>query len=87
MFILCQENSWCTNNLFKFWINKIFLYYQNNITKKPCLLIFDRATIHINTDIINYLNVNNIKYVVIPPGFTRFLQPLDLSINKAFKMP
>ena len=85
IYIKCQENSWCTTDLFKFWLNKIFLHYQNCIKKKNCLLIFDRATSHINSDIINYMNLNNIYYVIIPSGFTRFLQPLDLSINKPFK--
>lgn len=53
--------------------------------EKKYLLIFDKATSHINSEIINYMNLNNIYYVIIPSGFTRFLQPLDLSINKPFK--
>lgn len=62
----------------------IFLFYQN-IIKKNCLLILDRASSHINQEIIDFLNLNNINYVIIPPGYTRFLQPLDVSINKPLK--
>ena len=84
LFVKCQENSWCNTEIYKFWLNKIFLFYQN-IIKKNCLLIFDRASSHINQEIIDFLNLNNINYVIIPPGYTLFLQPLDVSINKPLK--
>jgi len=86
IFVKCQDNSWCTAELFKFWIKDIFIPYQNNIVKKKCLLIFDRATTHLTTEILDYLQFLNIKYVLIPAGFTRFLQPLDVAINKPFKI-
>ena len=28
----------------------------------------------------------NIDYIIIPEGFTKYLQPLDVAINKPFKM-
>ena len=86
IFVKCQEKAWCNTELFKFWINNVFIIYQKLVVKKNCILILDQATSHINNGIINYLNNNNITYIIIPPGFTRFLQPLDLSINKPFKM-
>ena len=49
-------------------------------------MLFDRATTHITSEIIDYLHLLNIKYVLIPSGFTRFLQPLDVGINKLFKI-
>ena len=55
------------------------------ILKKTCLLIFDRASFHIKQDIIDFLNLKNIHYVIIPLGFTRYIQPMDLSINKPLK--
>ena len=69
-----------------YYIVYLLRYYQNNIAKNRCLLVFDRATTHINDEIINFLHANNILYVLIPPGFTRFLQPLDVSVNRAFKI-
>lgn len=71
---------------FLFWINNIYMHYQNCVVKNNCMLVFDKATTHIKEEIIKFLNDNNINYVIIPPGFTRFLQPLDVSINKPFKM-
>lgn len=61
-------------------------YYENNITKKKCILVFDKASIYVNEEIIKYLIDNKKFYVIIPAGFTRFLQPLVISINKPFKL-
>ena len=61
-------------------------FYENSIIKKRCILVFDKAFTHVNEEIIKYLNDNKIIYVIIPAGFTRFLQPLDTSINKPFKL-
>lgn len=43
------------------------------------------ASSHIHPKVIEYLNDNDIDFVVIPPGFTRYLQPLDIYVNKEFK--
>ena len=85
IFISCQENSWCTYQLFLFWLRNIFHYYQQFVIKKKCLLVLDMASSHIHPKVIEYLNDNDIDFVVIPPGFTRYLQPLDIYVNKEFK--
>ena len=55
--------------------------------QKKCILIFDKATSHINNDdIIAYLGEKNISYITISRGFTRYLQSLEVAINKSFKM-
>ena len=44
-------------------------------------LIMDKATSHYDNDIIK-----KFKFIsFIPSGLTRYLQPLDVSINKVFK--
>ena len=48
-------------------------------------MILDQATSHMTTNIINILKSGNNDVTFIPPGLTRFLQPLDVSINKPFK--
>ena len=45
----------------------------------------DRATTHFSERIKDLFAENKSKYVLIPPGATRYLQPLDIAINKPFK--
>jgi hypothetical protein len=54
--------------------------------KIKCLLVLDMASSHIYPKVIEYLNDNGIDFVVIHPGFTRYLQPLDIYVNKEFKL-
>ena len=45
----------------------------------------DRATSHYSVSLIKIFINNNSIYILISPGLTRFLQPLDVSINFPFK--
>ena len=65
-------------------MKEIFFNYELLTVKRKCYLIFDKAPCHIDKEIINFLNENQTIYSLIPSGMTRFLQPLDLGINKPF---
>ena len=82
--VKCQENA--DNSIFQYWLNNIWFY--NSTKKSICksLLILDRATTHFNNDMGTLFNKYNAKYVLIPPGLTRFLQPLGVGINKDIKI-
>ena len=71
--------------MFKYWINNIFFNYQTFNENKICI-IFHEASNDINNEILYYLDSINIKLIILPPDFTRFLQPFHLAINKQFKM-
>lgn len=45
----------------------------------------DRTTTHFDPDLSKEFDRHNAKYVLIPPGLTQFLQPLDVGINKDIK--
>ena len=58
------------------------------IKKKRALLIFDSYRAHISKDFEQeLLRYDNIDIVPIPGGLTYLLQPLDVSVNKSFKIP
>ena len=84
IFALVQENSRCDSQIFSSWHENIPLNYEKKINKK-CLLILDKALSHIDNDILEKFRLYKTHYVYIPGGLTRYLQPLDIGINKVFK--
>lgn len=86
IFIGMNKNSWTTIEIINDWIKSIIIpYARNKCNNKKILLIWDRAKTHLNEDTKKLLEENSIIQVFIPPGMTRILQPLDVSINKPFK--
>lgn len=64
------------------------MWFRSNAKIKPAtntLLIMDRAATHFSERIKDLFVENKSNYVLIPPGATRYLQPLDVSINKPLK--
>ena len=45
----------------------------------------DRATTHYDKNLSKLFKDNNSSFILIPPGLTRYIQPLDVSINGPLK--
>ena len=45
----------------------------------------DRARLHFSSEITNIFEKYDSNFVLIPPGLTYVLQPLDTHVNKSFK--
>ena len=85
-YVKCQRNAWADNNIFNYWLNNI--WFNNGILNhniKNTLLILDRATTHFSSDLNERFKKYESHFVLIPPGLTRYLQPLDVAVNKPFK--
>ena len=70
------------------WLEEIFFKYImiNKIkTNRKKILILDRATTHFEENLVNKFKANNSTYLLIPPGLTRYIQPLDVVVNKPIK--
>ena len=50
------------------------------------MFILDKATSHTNSIILDYLNNYGKDYIFILGKLTSKLQPLDISVNKCFKI-
>lgn len=87
-FIECNSNAWATEEIIDRWFTKIWLKYLKSddlFYDNLGYLILDKATSHVTDNIIaKYKNDNNFL-TFIPSGLTRYLQPLDVVINKPFK--
>ena len=53
--------------------------------KRKDILVLDEPSMYKIHEIIKSLELCKTKVIVISGGRTRFLQPLDVSINKQFK--
>jgi hypothetical protein len=88
-FIACDENACSNDIIIKDWYEKIWLRYLfcNNliISENKGYLILDRTIYHKPDELLNLFNTNNKNVSFIPRGLTRFLNPIDVSINKPFK--
>ena len=81
----CQENSWADKEIFMKWLENIFFNNKYANTMNPKILIIDRATTHYDDTLSETFKNYNGAYVFIPPGLTRFILLLGLSINGPLK--
>ncbi len=79
MVIAYQENAWNTSGLTHKWLNDVWFKY---VTDRS-LLIWDAFSGHFESH--GEILGNDCYYAVIPKACTSVMQPLDVSINKAFK--
>lgn len=87
-YIACNTNAKATEEILHVWFKNIWFNYlesdELNIDGMG-YIILDRATSHITNNIITQYN-NDSKFMsFIPSGLTRYVQPLDLVVNKPFK--
>ena len=69
----------------KRWIIDIWRKYFYFDLKKETMLVMDDASMHKLDVIKKKINDWEISISMIPGGLTKYLQPLDVSINKPFK--
>lgn len=74
--------GWMTADLMKDWIEECWPNRDDDPSKS--LLLMDSARAHLTDDVRNSFK-ERAKVAIISGGMTRFLQPLDVRINKPFK--
>ena len=83
--VKANPKGWMTAPLMKEWLLECSNERPNrDMNPTKSMLILDSARCHI-TDVIKEEIQKSSKLAVIPGGLTKFLQPLDLSVNKPFK--
>jgi hypothetical protein len=81
-----QEKGWMDEEGMRKWTDYWSTYRTGGLTKTPAMLVFDSFSGHLTDSVKNDLRENNTDLVVIPGGLTSVCQPLDVSINRPFKV-
>ncbi|CAL1281597.1 unnamed protein product [Larinioides sclopetarius] len=73
----CGDLNWLENT----WSQRKFAVFN-----KPSLLFWDSFKVHLTDEVLEKSRKLNAKLAIIPGGLTSMLQPLDVCINKSFKV-
>ena len=79
--VKCSKNGWMNDELTAQWVDEVW----GSFAFEQRFLVWDSFKCHISEDIKEHLRKMETTMGVIPGGCTKFLQPLDVSINKPFK--
>ena len=85
IFSYCQPKAWNNMKIMKKWIDEVWRKYSHFVLKKDMMLVMDDALMHKIDIVKDKIKECKTKISMIPGGLTRYLQPLDVSINKPFK--
>ena len=81
---LCNETGYMKSDLFVKWIEHFFAYAKPT-RDFPVLLLLDNHSSHVNIQVIDFCQRNNIHLLTLPPHTTHALQPLDVAFFGPFK--
>ncbi|CAI5769472.1 pogo transposable element with KRAB domain [Podarcis lilfordi] len=81
-----HEKGWMDENGMKVWVEKVWSKRPGGLLKKSALLVLDQFRAHISETTNKCFKEAKTHLAVIPGGLTSQLQPLDVSINKPFKV-
>ena len=81
-----QKKGWMDCDGMKIWAEKVWQKRPVSIFDRTSLLIFDSFSGHIDQGVRDDLKKKHkTTTAVIPGGLTKKLQPLDISVTRAFK--
>lgn len=82
MIVRVQQKGWLDGTFMMRWVKEVYLKYTGG---KESLLAMDTFSAHCSNDIVNLLSKHYSSVALILGGCTSQQQPLDVSLNKAFK--
>ena len=80
-----NEKAWNNGALFLQWITDELIPIMKPTAIDPVLVAMDCVSFHKTPEVLETLKSNHCQVVMVPPGCTGILQPLDTHINKPFK--
>ena len=81
-----NPKGWMDETMMKNWLNECYSKRPGGFFRRSkCLLVLDSMRAHIMDTVKQAIAGMNSIPAVIPGGTTKFLQPLDISVNRSFK--
>lgn len=84
--VMVQEKGWMTEDLYLDWLKRVWFRRPGTLLRRPSMLVIDSFRGHLTDKVKMKMRQEKSDMVVIPGGMTGILQPLDVSINRPFKV-
>lgn len=85
--IKANEKGWMDEEMMKDWLREVYVRRPGGFFHaSPSLLICDSMRAHLTADVKKLVKQMNCELAVIPGGLTKELQPLDIGVNRPFKV-
>ena len=81
------STGWMDESIFKTWVQECYVKRPGGFfATSKSLLVLDSMRAHITEGSKDAVKQKNSVMAVIPGGTTKYLQPLDISVNRPFKV-
>jgi hypothetical protein len=80
-----NKTAWNTTEILVYHLKLIIPDLIKANPNRPLCLVMDSFSAHKKFEVVNYLNEQSVKLLLIPPGCTSVLQPLDTHLNASLK--
>ncbi|CAI7836010.1 unnamed protein product, partial [Closterium sp. NIES-53] len=90
MVVLAQDKGWMDESLVQDWITQVMVPFlkplrESTGCRREALVVLDSYRGHLTEVVGQTMRMFRLSRAVIPGGCTPLVQPLDVSINRAFK--
>jgi len=84
--VVFQEKGWMDGDGMNDWVRDWVKHRPGSVNMETAMLVYDSFKAHLTDDVRAALGANKTDLVVIPGGLTSICQPLDVGINRPFKV-
>ncbi|CAL9695003.1 unnamed protein product [Knipowitschia caucasica] len=81
-----NQRGWMEESLMRDWMVECFSQRPGGVVHRRALLVMDSMRAHVTESVRAEIQKNNCLPAVIPADTTKHLQPLDVSVKRAFKV-
>ncbi|CAI7913802.1 unnamed protein product [Closterium sp. NIES-54] len=90
MVVRAQDKGWMDESLVQDWITQVMVPFlkplrESTGRRREALVVLDSYRAHLTEAVGQTMRMFRLSQAVIPGGCTPLVQPLDVSINRAFK--